>query len=211
VVKSTLNGVVIMKVNSGIIPLWVLIVVCLIIISLIGLFLILCFGEEAWVSTLGYLVAALTIAIGGCVAYHHLKIIQGTERAEVLTSLDNCWYGNLADSRSEFIKFRNSLESSKDSTEYQQEIIDKLETMRKHDPDRYRTLVGMLDFYETLGYFSRVQYILPRDVIQLYGPNIKDYDRIFHEYILKFQEAEENPSIYEHFLWLTDELKKQYN
>ena len=198
-----------MKAQGKDIPLWLLIVACLISISLIGFLLILIFGEKTWVSTLGYLVAALTIAIGGCVAYHHLRIIQGTERAEVLTSLDNCWYGHLATARSEFLKFRNSLKSSKDSTEYQQEIIDKLKTMRKDDPDTYRNLVGMLDFYETLGYFSRVHYILPRDVIQLYGPNIKDYERIFHEYILKFQEEEEDLSIYENFLWLTDELKKQ--
>lgn len=200
-----------MKAQGKGIPLWLLMVACLIIISLIGFVLILIFGEKPWVSTLGYLVAALTIAIGGCVAYHHLRIIQGTERAEVLTSLDNCWYGHLADARSEFLKFRNSLESPKDSTEYQQEIIDKLQTMRKDEPDKYRSLVGMLDFYETLGYFSRVRYILPRDVIQLYGPNIKDYDKIFREYILEFQKIEEDPSIYENFLWLTDELKKQHN
>lgn len=200
-----------MKAQEKIIPLWVLIVACLIIISLIGLFLILCFGEKAWVSTLGYLVASSTIAIGGCVAYHRLRIIQGTERAKVLASLDDCWYGHLANARSEFLKFRNSLESSKDSTEYQQEIIEKLQAMRKDDADTYRTLIGMLDFYEALGYFSRVKYILPRDVIQLYGPNIKDYERIFREYILKFQKTEEDPSIYENFLWLTDELKKKYN
>lgn len=200
-----------MKIQEKILPLWILIVACLIIISLIGLFLILCFGEKAWVSALGYLVAASTIAIGGCVAYRHLRIIQGTERAEVLTSLDNCWYGYLADARSEFLKFRNSLERSKDSKEYQQEIIDKLQSMRKNAPKKYRTLVGMLDFYETLGYFSRVQYILSSDVIQLYGPNIKDYEIIFREYILELQKTEKDPSIYEHFLWLTDELKKQYN
>lgn len=193
------------------VPLGLLMVICLVIIGLIGLLIILIFGEKPWVSTLGYLVAASTIAVGGCVAYRHLRVIQGTERAAVLSSLDNCWYGYLATARSEFLKFRNSLAGSKDSIEYQQEIIEKLQAMRKDDADAYRTLVSMLDFYEALGYFSRVQYVLPRDAIQLYGPSIRDYARIFREYILKFQEEEEDPSIYENFLWLADELKKKYN
>ena len=197
-----------MKAQGKIIPLWVLIIICLIIIGLIGLFLILLFGEKAWVSTLGYLVAAATIAVGGCVAYHHLRIIQGTERAEVLASLDSCWYGHLAGSRSEFLKFRNSLKSRKNSKKYQQEIIRRLQAMRKREPDTYRSLVGMLDFYETLGYFSSVQYILSRDVVQLYGPNIKDYERVFRKYIVQKLQKKEDTSVYEYFLWLTDELKK---
>jgi len=197
------------KVKGKHIPLLVLIIICLIVISLIGYLLVEFFGGKSWFSALAYLVAAATIAVGGCVAYRHLRIIQGTERAAVMASLDNCWYGHLADSRSEFLKFRNSLESPKDSAEYQWEILDKLQAMRKDNPDMYRSLVGMLDFYETVGYFSKVQYILPKDVIQFYGPNIRDYTRIFFEYILNLQETEGDTSIYENFLWLTDELEKQ--
>jgi len=200
-----------MKAQGRRVPLGLLIVICLVIIGLIGFLIILIFGEKTWVSTLGYLVAASTIAVGGCVAYRHLRVIQGTERAAVLASLDNCWYGHLADSRSEFLKFKNSLKSPSDSPEYGQEIIAKLKTMREDNPDTYRSLAGMLDFYETLGYFSRVEYILPRDVIQLYGPSINEYDKMFREYILEYQRIEKDPSIYENFIWLTDELKKQYD
>jgi len=199
-----------MKARGIRLPLWLQIILCPIGIGLIGFLLVICFGKS-WFPSLAYLVAATAIVVGVCIAYHHLRIIQGTERATVLTSLDNCWYGPLAVARSEFLKFRNSLRNSRDSTDSQQEIIDKLKTMRKDDPDTYRNLFNMLDFYETLGYFSRVKYILTRDVIQVYGPNIKDYDKIFHEYILGFQKAEEDTSIYENFLWLAGELEKQYN
>ncbi|MFC1980343.1 hypothetical protein ACFLVS_05835 [Chloroflexota bacterium] len=200
-----------MKVKGKRLPLGWLIVLCIAGIVIIGTLLVVFLGDKSWFNALAYLVAASAIAGGSCVAYHHLRTIQGTERATVLTSLDNCWYGSLAVARSEFHKFKNSLVNSKDSTSAQQEIIDKLKTMREDDPDTYRNLFNMLDFYETLGYFSRVKYILTKDVIQVYGPNIRDYDEIFHEYILGFQDAEKDTSIYENFLWLTDKLEEQYN
>ena len=87
----------------------------------------------------------------------------------------------------------------------------KLKTLKKDKYDIYRTLVSMLDFYETIGYFSKVQYILPRDAIELYGPSIKDYDKVFREHILERQKTEEDQWIFDNFLWLANEIKKRYN
>ena len=200
-----------MKEKGKHLPLWLMITICVIIISGISILLIKLFGDKSWFPALASLIVVSAIAAAGCVAYHQLRVIQGTERAAVLSSLDNCWYGYLADSRSEFLKFKNSLKSASDSPEYRQEIIGKLKTMKKDSPDTYRKLVGMLDFYEALGYFSSVEYILPRDVIQLYGPSINEYDKMFREYILEYQRTDQDPSIYENFIWLTNELKKQYD
>jgi len=193
-------------------PLWLLIILCLISIGLIGYLLVILFGDKSWFTALAYLIAASAIASGGCVAYHHLRILQGTERAAVLTSLDACWSdAQLANSRNEFLKFLNRLRSKKDSPEWQQEILSKLNTYKKDRPILYRKLVAMLDFYETVGYFSKVQYILPNDALQLYGPSIKEYDKIFHNFIIKYQEAEKDDSIYENFIWLANEITKSRN
>jgi len=194
------------------IQLWLLITLCLIIIGSIGYVLIRFFGEQTWCSSLAYLVVASAIASGGCIAYHHLRIIQGTERASVLTNLDACWSDvQLANSRSEFLRFSNELENVKDSPEWQTEVLNKLKSYKIKHPDIYRKLVSMLDFYETLGYFCRVHYILPSDALELYGPSIKEYDKLFRGYILEFQEAEQDKAIYENFIWLADELRKRHN
>ena len=201
-----------MEAREKIIPLWILIVACLIIISLIGLFLILLFGEQTWVSTLGYLVAAATIAIGGCVAYHHLAILQGIERAHILTHLDTCWADTeLAKSREELLKFWNELESVKGSPEWHKEIKKKLQTYKEDKYEVFKRLTIMLDFYETLGYFSKVGYILIRDTLKLYGPSIREYEEIFREHIGVRQDEKQDSELYENFIWLADEMKKKYS
>lgn len=199
-----------MKAPKKDLPLWLLIIVCLISIGLIGFLLIINFGEENWVSALGYLVAASTIAIGGCVAYRHLRFIQGTERAHVLTNLDTCWAGaELSLSRTKFLKFRSGLKSVQGSEKWREEITNKLKTYKKNRHTLYIELFNMVDFFETLGYFSKVGYILPYDAVELYGPAIRDYDEAFHQYILERQEDEEDKSIYENFIWLANKSKKQ--
>jgi len=199
-----------MKVQEKNISLWVLIVACLIIISLIGLFLILCFGEEAWVSTLGYLVAALTIAIGGCVAYHHLRIIQGTERASVLTNLDTSWAGSeLESSRVSILKLKSEFKDIKGIKKRNKCIRDKLRELQENNHKRYREIVAMVCFFETVGYFSKVGYILPNDAIELYGPAIRNYDDVFRGHIEELQKQDRE--IYVNFLWLADKAKLKYN
>jgi len=191
-------------------PLWLLMAICPFIIGLIGAPLIIFAGDCNWVGTVGYLVAATAILIGGCVAWHHLRIIQGTEKATVLTNLDASWVGaELSLSRTEFLKFRKGLKSAQGSTEWQEEIANKLETYRKHRHTLYVQLFNMADFLETLGYFSKVGYILPDDAVELYGPAIRDYDEAFNQYILKRQEDEGDKSIYENFIWLSNKAKKQ--
>jgi len=190
-------------------PLWLLIILCLITIGLVGYLLVIFFGDRSWFTALAYLIAASAIASGGCVAYHHLRILQGTERAAVLARLDACWLDNeLASSRREFLKFIRGLKSKKDSPKLQREIITKLAAYRENRPNLYRKLVAMLDFYETVGYFSRVQYILPRDARQLYESSIKQYDKYFREFIAYFQKDQKDDAIYENFIWLADEIAK---
>lgn len=145
-------------------PLWSLILICVVVIALIGGLLLVFFGSERWFPALAYLVAASAIAAGGCVAYRHLTTLQGIERAHVLTHLDTCWSDvELANSRTEFLKFMNELCNTKDTPEWHYEIAGKLRTLKKDKYDMYKKLVSMLDFYETVGYFSRVHYILPNN------------------------------------------------
>jgi len=195
-----------MKAQEKNIPLWALIVASLIIISLIGLFLILLFGEKVWVSTLGYLVAASTIAIAGCVAYHHLRIIQGTERASVLTNLDTSWASlELESSRVSILELKSEFKDIKDTIKRKKCIKDKLRELQENNHKRYREIVAMVCFFETVGYFSKVGYILPNDALELYGPAIRNYDDVFRGHIAELQKQDRE--IYVNFLWLANKAK----
>jgi len=200
-----------MKARGIRLPLWLQIILCPIGIGLIGFLLVICFGKS-WFPSLAYLVAATAIAVGVCVAYHHLRIIQGIEKAHVLTHLDACWaYTELAKSRAEILKFRNELESTQGSREWHDEIKNKLRSCKTNKYDTYKQLINMVDFYETLGYFSKVRYISTTDALELYAPSIKDYDEIFRSHILELQQEKQDLSLYENFIWLADELKKNCN
>ncbi len=185
-----------------------LIAICLAIIALIGFLLILIFGDEPWVSTLGYLVVGSTIAIGGCVAYHHLRIMQRTERASVLTSLDCSWMSNeLENSRVAFLKFKKEFETIEGTRKRKTYIKNKLREIRNSDEVRYRKLVAMVGFFETIGYFGRVGYILPNDALELYGPSIRENDEVFRGHILGMHKEKKDKEIYANFLWLADKAK----
>lgn len=201
-----------MKVSVKRLPLWLLIILCVISIGVIGILLVIFLGDKSWFPALAYLVAASAIAGGGCVAYHHLNILQDIERAHILTHLDTCWADvELAKSRVELLKFQNELKSARGSSEWYEEIKNKLRTYRVNKYDIYKRLIIMLDFYETLGYFSKVRYILVRDALELYGPSIREYDEIFRGYIVEWQGKNQDPELYEYFIWLADELRGKYS
>ncbi len=193
-------------------PLWLMIILTIIGIGSIGFLLVVLFGGERWFPALAYLVAASAIAAGGCIAYHHLTILQGIERAHILTHLDTCWSNTeLAKSREELLKFRNELNNVPGSTEWYEEIKNKLQTYKVSKYDIFKRLTIMLDFYETLGYFSKVGYILIRDTLELYGSSIRDYDEIFYQYISVWQVEKKDIELYENFIWLANELRKKYS
>lgn len=197
-----------MKERQKCISLGWLIVACIIAIGLIGFLLILLWGDKSWFFALVYLIVASAIAGGGCVAYHHLRIIQGTERAEVLTSLDCSWMSNeLEESRISLLKFQKEFETIEDTTKRETYIKDKLREIRNSDEVQYRNLVAMINFYETIGYFSRVGYILPNDALELYGPGIRDNDKAFRSHILELQEEKGDKELYANFLWLANNAK----
>jgi hypothetical protein len=199
-----------MKAQKKNIPLWLLIVICMAIIALVGFLLIRFFGDEPWVTTLGYLVAASAIAIGGCVAYHQLRIIQRTERASVLTNLDCSWMGTeLEKSRIAFLKLKNEFKNISNQGKRKANINDKLREIRDKDQVEYRQLVGMINFFETIGYFSRVGYISPNDAIELYGPAIRDNDETFRSHILELQDEYKDKEVYANFLWIADIAKQK--
>ena len=126
--------------------------------------------------------------------------------------MDTCWADTeLAKSREELLKFRNELKNDQGSPKWHEEIKNKLQTYKVDNYDVYKRLTIMLDFYETLGYFSKVRYILISDTLELYGPSIRDYDEIFREHILVWQDEKQDPELYENFIWLADELKKKYS
>lgn len=191
-------------------PLGLMIILCIIGIGLIGLLLVVFWGDKSWFSALAYLVAASVLAAGVCVAYHHLATLQGIERAHILTHLDTCWADTeLAKSRAELLKFRNELKNAQDSPEWHEEIKTELRTCKANEYGVYKRLTIMLDFYETLGYFSKVRYIEIQDALELYGPSIRDYDEIFREHILEWQGEKQDSALYENFIWLADELRKK--
>lgn len=197
-----------MKERQKCLPLWLLIFLCIIAVSLLSVLLIVFLGHKSWFPALAYLIVAAAITVGGCIAYHHLTIIRGTERAAVLTNLDVAWMGSeLEKSRTAFLKFKNDFKKINGSRKREAFIKRKLRTYQKSEHETYRQLMGMVAFFETLGYFSRVGYILPEDALELYGPSIKQNDEAFRSHILELQLKEKDDSIYSNFIWLANELK----
>ena len=187
-------------------PLLLLIILWVIGIGAIGALLVICFGEKSWFPALAYLVAASAIAGGGCIAYRQLRVIQGTERASVLTSLDTAWMGAVLEtSRVKILELRSAFEDIKDDRQRKTCIKNRLRYLKQNDHKNYRKIVAMVCFFETIGYFSKVGYILPNDARELYGPAIRSYDEIFREHIIELQA--EDSEIYANFIWLADTMK----
>lgn len=185
-----------------------LILICLIGIAILSILLLVFAGDKSWLPAVAYLIAAAAIATGGCIAYHNLRIIQGTERAAVLTNLDICWTGPvLEDSRVKFLRLKNRVEKIEDENERGRLVKELLLSYKKNRLKEYRALIGMVNFFETIGYFSRVGYILPDDAIELYGPAIRNNDKMFRSHILELQEETNDKSIYNNFIWLADKAK----
>ena len=165
-------------------------------------------SDEPSLNSLAYLLAASAIAVGGCVAYHHLRIIQGTERASVLTNLDTVWMSSeLENTRVSLLKFQKEFKAIEDDEKREVYIKNKLRKTRRSNQKRYRELIAMVGFFETIGYFSRVRYILPIDAIELYGPAIRDNDEAFHGHIVELRNDSKDEELYANFLWLADKAK----
>ena len=180
---------------------------CIASILLIGLLLIVLFGGENWISAAAYLLAASAIAGGGCVAYDHLRIIRGTERASVLADLDSSWVSSeLQSSRIAYLEFTSKIPAFRSSKKRNKYIEDELRYYRENEHQTYRNLLLMVDFLETVGYFCKVGYILSIDAVELYGPSISKNNETFRAHILGLQKESNDDSIYSNFIWLANEV-----
>jgi len=172
--------------------------------------MILFVGDKAWFPTAAYFLGVVVVAVGGCIAYHHLHTTQGTQRAAVLTSLDAAWMGSqLEKSRTAYLKFKNEFQKIEGIPDRETFIKDRMQIFKVDEHQYYRELMGMVNFFETLGYFSKVGYILYEDAIELYGPAIRENDATFRDHILKLQEEAQDKSIFSNFIWLADKLEPQ--
>jgi uncharacterized membrane protein YeiB len=195
------------KVNPRRLPLWGTILTCFAVISLIGFLLAKFACDEKWFPITSYLVVAAVLAVAGCIAYHQLTTIQGTQRASVLTSLDNIWMGyDMQECRIAFLDFEDRIESEKGNRKYETFVKEALENMRTKDKNNYRKLTRMLEFFEGVGYFCKVNYILLGDAEGLYGPAIRTNSKVFRPHIAELQQKANDTSIYDNFLWLSDKL-----
>jgi hypothetical protein len=85
----------------------------------------------------------------------------------------------------------------------------RLDRMRRDDFEQYFRLSKVSGFFETVGYVARVGYIPLDDVINLLGGSVLEVGRLFRPHVQATKEQPGgDPRIYEHFLWLLDELEK---
>lgn len=86
---------------------------------------------------------------------------------------------------------------------------EELERMRKDIPSSaYTKLIRICTFFDTVGYVTYSEYVPLEDILRLFGPAIDDASRIFRAHILKLKD-DYNEAMYENFLWLINNSKKQ--
>ena len=110
-------------------------------------------------------------------------------------------------SRVSILDLKRKFADIEDIADRKTHIKDRLIEIQTSNLVLYRQLVAVICFFETIGYFSRVGYILPKDAIELYGPAIRTYDDVFREYILALQTTDNDKEIYANFLWLANKAK----
>lgn len=197
-----------MRANSRHLPLWGTILLCFAVISLTGFLLVKFACDEKWFPVASYLVVAAVLAVAGCIAYHQLTTIQGTQRAAVLTSLDSCWMSSdMQGSRTAFLEFENEINSRKGRRRYETFVKQELRNMKTSDERRYRRLMRMVEFLEGVGYFCSMKYISVDDAAGLYKPAITQNNKMFRGHIVELQQRAKDASIYCNFLWLADRLE----
>lgn len=138
-----------------------------------------------------------------CVGWIQLGDLNKTSTAEFLLKIDGR-YGS-----EEIIKARAIIqrlyrtanpEDEKTKDEYVRLMSKQIDNIRKETDDKssleFAYLINLLDFLETVAFFTRKKYISVRDVDELLGNSVVFYYDVFKSYINKRRERYDNPSYY---------------
>jgi len=188
--------------------LWTIVIAIIIGIGLVALELF--FIDHNHFHSLAYLTAALVAATGilASVAYRELRSLSKISKSsmkqlEKISSIAKTDFLLRIDHRygsEEILKARRLIAELKRDTElkhdndgylskaFQNEMI-KIRENKESDESysiKYIELLNLLDFLETVAYFSKEGYIDSNQIVELFGSAIKGYQDIFSQWIRYF-------------------------
>jgi hypothetical protein len=174
------------------------------------------FGAHSWLELLTW---PATLAIAFFAAWSLRRdSLQG--RAAFLLSLYERW-NELDKSREAFAtlsrEIRDAVRAAHGELRDEHQLVhlrttalERLATIRRTEPDRFRLLISLLSFFEMLGAYAKNRYIPIRDVIQLYKGPILESEIIYSDFIAQWQQdAHMPPGLLTHALYLMKRTKRR--
>jgi hypothetical protein len=162
--------------------------------------------------------AAVVIAVVALLlGWYQLRGLTRQTRATALLALDERWEGpEMTAVRAELERVIEAvqLESRRRSTARNRvwpvDIFpDALEQLRQVDPARHSQLLRFCGFFETTAYAARAHYLKASDLHSLFGASIRESGIVFRQHIKELQRLWELPRLYEHYVWLIDEVTRR--
>jgi len=150
-----------------------------------------------------------------CVGWLQLGNLNKTSKADFLLRIDGR-YGSVEIVKARAIiqrLYRAASPPNEDVPQeiYFQKIADSIDTIRdskdKKSCEEFSYLLNLLDFLETIAYFSRKEYISVRDIDELIGNSILFYFRIYRQWIYYRRRKYGNKSYYCEFENLVEKIE----
>lgn len=159
------------------------------------------------------LTAAITAGMASAlflVARGQLGTMARTSRASVLEQLNTRWTApTMKEAREEGYRLlRNAaakcqgLPQAECEVRFRAECSESLRKKKEEEPIGYLKLMDVCNFFETVGYSARQDYVSINGILELYAGAIVTAGRIFEAHIIDGRTAEGAPKLFEHFSWL---------
>lgn len=162
--------------------------------------------------------AAVVIAVVALLlGWYQLRGLTRQTRATALLALDERWEGaEMAGARADLERVIRAVQAEavrRSTPQNQVSEIDvfpeALEELRRLDPGRHTQLLRICGFFETTAYAAREHYLKTSDLHRLFGVSIRDSGFVFHQHIMDLQTRWGVPKLFEHYVWLLDEVRKR--
>ena len=162
--------------------------------------------------------AAVFIAVVALLlGWYQLRGLTRQTRATALLALDERWEGpEMAVVRADLERIIAAVQAEAVRRSTPQNEVSEidvfpeaLEELRRFDPGRHTQLLRICGFFETTAYAAREHYLKTSDLHSLFGSSIRDSGFVFREHIVELQKKWERPSLYEHYVWLIDEIRER--
>ena len=154
--------------------------------------------------TAGFL-TSLVLAIGLYFAYRQFKLMnetnrlmKTTEQARLIKDISDYWDSQI---------MRDGRRALWETKKAKLQLSDELESCKEQDFDKWLELTRVGNFFEEMGNLAHDKAIDLRIIAGRFRTPVTDYYELYLPFIKKHKDTDQ-PTIYEHFRWLAEEIQK---